>query len=490
MATYVSTITNVDGSLIFNPTSGNAIGSLNPAHANTWTALQHFLAQDLSTPAILLDMAIDQAAAALAIRDAAHFVRAEFAAPRFDWEGCNIYLNRSDGSEACAFTADRLTLRGDGSGDSFTLQITDEVAATTGSFFLAALAGPAVIAAATRINAELTTSIGEGISCVLSAENPSGDFDLSLLVTAFVDSAEKEVLKVNADGTAELTELVAIGNGAAGSSAQVNIVMDADRPGLRVTAAVALSGGQQLLDLLDVADGRKFSVEKSGKVWTNQAIEPGTTGSVLKLLPFYDATGVLLGYAELKSYTPPPSSYATDHFVDTDGTLLTAHTMDLGTGWIDALNTMQIESNSATSSGEQYFSCVTNTAGSDCTVEVKYTDNGTIAFADTYAGVLLRSDGTHRGYYLMQRSRTLLELGRLDAPNTHTALATYTTTLTHGTQFTFKLIASGSALLGFLNGSLVISTTDSTYPTGTYQGLIGYYGANYVPKFNDFSVTP
>jgi len=38
----VSSISNSDGTLVISPTTGNAVASLNLAHANTWTALQTF----------------------------------------------------------------------------------------------------------------------------------------------------------------------------------------------------------------------------------------------------------------------------------------------------------------------------------------------------------------------------------------------------------------------------------------------------------------
>jgi hypothetical protein len=43
----VGSVTNSDGSLTISPTTGAVVASLNPAHANTWTAVQTFNANDL-----------------------------------------------------------------------------------------------------------------------------------------------------------------------------------------------------------------------------------------------------------------------------------------------------------------------------------------------------------------------------------------------------------------------------------------------------------
>ena len=49
--TPVDSVTNSDGSLTISPTTGDVIGSLNVAHSNTWTGVQHFnLADEVFTP--------------------------------------------------------------------------------------------------------------------------------------------------------------------------------------------------------------------------------------------------------------------------------------------------------------------------------------------------------------------------------------------------------------------------------------------------------
>src|SRR6516165_9872863 len=40
----VTSVANVDGSLTVSPTTGSVLASLNPAHANTWSAIQTFSA--------------------------------------------------------------------------------------------------------------------------------------------------------------------------------------------------------------------------------------------------------------------------------------------------------------------------------------------------------------------------------------------------------------------------------------------------------------
>ena len=47
-ASGVSSVTNSDGTLTLSPTTGAVVGSLNLAHANTWTALQTFNANELA----------------------------------------------------------------------------------------------------------------------------------------------------------------------------------------------------------------------------------------------------------------------------------------------------------------------------------------------------------------------------------------------------------------------------------------------------------
>jgi pectate lyase len=91
-----------------------------------------------------------------------------------------------------------------------------------------------------------------------------------------------------------------------------------------------------------------------------------------------------------------------------------------------------------------------------------------------FAGVISRAQSTSRYYFLALRNDGQLVLGKRDGSNI--TLASAARPVTIGTWYTLRLDASGSSLNGYLNGSHVLSATDSSFASGRI-GLATYYSS-------------
>jgi pectate lyase len=136
---------------------------------------------------------------------------------------------------------------------------------------------------------------------------------------------------------------------------------------------------------------------------------------------------------------------------------------------------------SATSS--KYRSAAGSTAWTDYAVQarVKPTQwNG----SDRFAGVAARFRDGRNTYVLALRSSNRVELVRvLNGANTTLNARAFTVAL--NTSYTLRLEVSGSALRGFVNGTLQVSASDGSFPSGRIGAATDYGAAN----FDDFTVT-
>jgi len=107
--------------------------------------------------------------------------------------------------------------------------------------------------------------------------------------------------------------------------------------------------------------------------------------------------------------------------------------------------------------------------------------NGT----DRFAAVVARAQSNTSYYYLALRSSNRVELRKV-VGGSSTTLAAASVTVTAGTWYTLRLEVAGSTLRGFVNGTQLVSGTDSTYTTGRI-GLATY---NTSASFDDVLVDP
>jgi hypothetical protein len=179
-----------------------------------------------------------------------------------------------------------------------------------------------------------------------------------------------------------------------------------------------------------------------------------------------------------------------DQFIDTNGTALTAHTMDIGPGWTSLVGTWQINaSNQATqtAAGTGYKSVDSDSTKSDVTV----TCDLTTAAGGTYApGILARvQDGSNwlSGFI---DSDGHLYIHELNA-GTDTIRASVAFTSASGNTYTVKLVCSGTNLT-FSQGATSCSYgSESFLQTATKCGLTEFTGFGYVNGnlFKNFKVT-
>lgn len=179
----------------------------------------------------------------------------------------------------------------------------------------------------------------------------------------------------------------------------------------------------------------------------------------------------------------PPHTTIGDTFVDTNGTLLTAHTAT-GTGggwsWTETATSpteWSIESNNASHSSNAVISdCRAGTAlsGADMYAQVNaVTVVG--ATSSTLLGPSARYSPSADTMYAM----ILQENSGSDSLNIQKCVASTTTVLksqtwSKSTPETAKISCNGSLLTGYLAGASVISLTDTSITGNTNAGIRGY----------------
>lgn len=162
-----------------------------------------------------------------------------------------------------------------------------------------------------------------------------------------------------------------------------------------------------------------------------------------------------------------------DTFTGTNGTNLTAHTMDVGPGWTNVQGTFQIQSNTCQSiSATDGDSYVSDSGQADFTVSFDgtcfYTNTGNICTTDLLARWqdannfwILQDFAANNSYFLYARIGGSYSLR---ANNTH---ASSPSGVTHNVALTFN----GSAIEAFFNGVSCLTYTDSLYATQTKVGM-------------------
>jgi pectate lyase len=109
-----------------------------------------------------------------------------------------------------------------------------------------------------------------------------------------------------------------------------------------------------------------------------------------------------------------------------------------------------------------------------------------IAFngADRYVGVMTRVVNSNHYYFLALQNGNRLLLGKR-AGSSPITLATRSFTFSTGTFYTLRIDANGSSLSGYVNGTLLLTASDSAFTSGIIGGATYFASA----EFDDFMVT-
>ena len=154
---------------------------------------------------------------------------------------------------------------------------------------------------------------------------------------------------------------------------------------------------------------------------------------------------------------PLPTLY--DTFTDANGTALTSHTMNNGSGWIAATGTFTIQSNKAQSGGVAISRANAGTATG--TVSVTLTST-----SPTTAGVIVRASGTgYQNCYLCAANGTIVKFQAASgsALNSGGAVASGT--------YLVEVVLSGNTIAVYRDGVQVGTATNAFNNTATEYGL-------------------
>lgn len=159
-----------------------------------------------------------------------------------------------------------------------------------------------------------------------------------------------------------------------------------------------------------------------------------------------------------------------DTFTDADGTSLSAHTMNVGSGWTLHSGTWTIQSNHAES--ELVDGRIATAAGgiSDgvLTCDIAPYDSGATA---SLVGVVFRYVDTSN-FWLVQADSRLdtLTLFR-NLAGSFTSQGTSAPVMSSLTSYALSITLSGTSIVVTLNGANTISITNSSHQTATRYGL-------------------
>jgi pectate lyase len=175
----------------------------------------------------------------------------------------------------------------------------------------------------------------------------------------------------------------------------------------------------------------------------------------------------------------PPAQAATvfsDNFDDGDA----AGWAKSGGSWSVVADGSPVYRQTSTSSTARSLAGAGTAADSSVSVRVK-----PLAFNGTgrYAAVAARAQNTTNFYYLALLNANRVELRRL-AGGTSTTLAAASLPVVTGTWYALRLDAAGTALRGYVDGTLQVSATDGTFSAGA----VGLATLNAGAEFDDVTV--
>jgi hypothetical protein len=162
-----------------------------------------------------------------------------------------------------------------------------------------------------------------------------------------------------------------------------------------------------------------------------------------------------------------------DSFIDTNGTALTSHTMDLGPGWTAVDSTLQVESDAATQGNAN----TTGTAKSD-SGQSSVAIYGTINFGSTTnnnsIGLLGRFSDTNNYWYMQCNINA--GVVRLAERNNGTSVSRGSASYSWSTNtnYAIAMVLSGANISLYINGSqkVTYSNGNTTNPNTTTHGIL------------------
>lgn len=175
-----------------------------------------------------------------------------------------------------------------------------------------------------------------------------------------------------------------------------------------------------------------------------------------------------------------------DTFTDTNGTLLTAHTMDVGGGWTNQIGTFDIQSNRANraSAGSPDNQSVATADAGMADYEVTCTVNGAAGSDGT--GIAVRYSASNQRFYFAQ-IEILNNAFRIYEYNAgYTQRATASTSLTGGTDYDMVVRMEGTTITASLLTEELIYASASTNSSSTLVGL--RCGSANQQRYDDFEV--
>jgi len=162
-------------------------------------------------------------------------------------------------------------------------------------------------------------------------------------------------------------------------------------------------------------------------------------------------------------------SYLFDSFTDTNGTALNAHTMDIGSGWTyegaGAAFTINA-SGRAYCSGGSFSIAYANAGVSDCTLTCTYNPGAT---ASDW-GVIFRVSNIGA----LWMAALSPSLGRFEVWNrfsSWTLMGSSLVSIPGSTDYTIRVVLSGTSIVATLNGANTVSVTSSSLQSQTLHGL-------------------
>jgi hypothetical protein len=160
-----------------------------------------------------------------------------------------------------------------------------------------------------------------------------------------------------------------------------------------------------------------------------------------------------------------------DKFVDTNGTLLSAHTMNLGLGWFPDNNSHTpnyaiIEDNAATVDLAVLNRGWAVTQSGRCNGRIRVTLHAT-SFANNFHILFRRTDNSNQMYAGFNTSGTNLEIAKI-VGGVFTDLATGAATFVSGQ--TLEVRFDGPTIQMFWNDVLIATVTSTANLNGTWSG--------------------
>jgi hypothetical protein len=214
-------------------------------------------------------------------------------------------------------------------------------------------------------------------------------------------------------------------------------------------------------------------------------IYPHRTMRHARALPVFGGLG--LGLGRPRSSTPSYLLY--DTFTDSDGTNLTAHTMNTGSGWTSLFGTWVITSNRAVRSTSGDNEVIVADAGA---TNVTATVTANIGAAQSFAWVGLVVRATDNSNYWLGLIQTIsspsVQLYEKSG-GSYTLRDSSTPVVTTSTDYNLKLVASGTTITFYIDNVQVATYASMATGLSATKCGIGASAINPTTRtFNDFAV--